>query len=493
MRRPATLLVALLVPLLALSPAVPSAAEPAAPPPSEPTAAVVDESPLAVAQDALAGGSDTEVTLALRDLWLARPTMTPRDRRAARRLLARPDSPAAHPRWRYPETVATEQECGPRVCVTHVASTRHAATEAWAASTLELVETAWTRIVDQMGYRAPPPDAGAGGDDRFDVYLADLGHLTYGWCAPSQSVPGQEARSSSYCVLDNDMAGLTAHPLEALAATAAHEFFHAVQFNYDVAEDAWFMEATATWVESQVFPHVHDNTQFLAKGQLGAPTTPLDAQSGQYGNWIFAEFLARRWGRDTVRHVWERLDASTGARDEWSLQGVRRHLASRGDAWGEAYADFVRANFRPARHYAPSLRHRRAPVGARMRVHPRAPERTRTTRLAHLSSTSLKVTVGGRKPRGRALRLRFDVTRRAHARVQVLVHRRNGTVLLRKVRLGRQGRGALRVAAGRKLRHVVVLGSHSGAEHRNCGRASGWACGGDPVGLMRLTVTATLR
>ena len=48
--------------------------------------------------------------------------------------------------------------------------------------------------------------------------------------------------------------GVPAHtPLENLEVTAAHELFHAVQFAYDYDEDAWFMEATATWAEDEVY------------------------------------------------------------------------------------------------------------------------------------------------------------------------------------------------------------------------------------------------
>jgi hypothetical protein len=37
-----------------------------------------------------------------------------------------------------------------------------------------------------------------------------------------------------------------------LKVTAAHEFFHAVQFAYDIGEDGWLMESTATWMEEHV-------------------------------------------------------------------------------------------------------------------------------------------------------------------------------------------------------------------------------------------------
>ena len=46
--------------------------------------------------------------------------------------------------------------------------------------------------------------------------------------------------------------------------TAAHEFFHAVQFAYDAADDQWFMESTATWMEDEIYDDVNDNLQYLS-------------------------------------------------------------------------------------------------------------------------------------------------------------------------------------------------------------------------------------
>ena len=52
-------------------------------------------------------------------------------------------------------------------------------------------------------------------------------------------------------------------PKENLQVTAAHEFFHSVQYSYDVREDAWIMEATAAWAEDEIYPKVNDNIQYL--------------------------------------------------------------------------------------------------------------------------------------------------------------------------------------------------------------------------------------
>ena len=61
-----------------------------------------------------------------------------------------------------------------------------------------------------------------------------------------------------------------------MRVTAAHEFFHAVQFGYDYFEDVWLMEASSAWVEDEIFDDIDDNRQYLAKSPLSSPAAPLD-------------------------------------------------------------------------------------------------------------------------------------------------------------------------------------------------------------------------
>ena len=56
-------------------------------------------------------------------------------------------------------------------------------------------------------------------------------------------------------VLDNDYKSRqfpTNTPVENMQVTAAHEYFHAVQFAYDITDDLWFLESTATWAEDEL-------------------------------------------------------------------------------------------------------------------------------------------------------------------------------------------------------------------------------------------------
>ena len=109
-----------------------------------------------------------------------------------------------------------------------------------------------------------------------DVYLADIGDYAYGYCntdlPPGEYVEGNAVYT--FCVLDNDYSfdefGDANTPAWSfMQVTAAHEYFHAVQAAYDWEEDFWLLEATATWVEDEVYDDINDNVGYLPYGQLG--------------------------------------------------------------------------------------------------------------------------------------------------------------------------------------------------------------------------------
>jgi hypothetical protein len=137
--------------------------------------------------------------------------------------------------------------------------------------------------------------------------------------------------------------------------TAAHEYFHAVQFAYDAAEDPWFMEASATWVEDELFDDVDDNVFYLPKGQLGQPGTPLDKFTGlfHYGNWIYLRYLTERYPTEAgglpvlVRDLWDKVDAAEPTDpDMYAVQALKSALAARGTTFTATYARFAEAGRR---------------------------------------------------------------------------------------------------------------------------------------------------
>jgi hypothetical protein len=97
--------------------------------------------------------------------------------------------------------------------------------------------------------------------------------------------------------------------------TAAHEFFHAIQFAYYAPSDAaWWQELTATWMEDAMFDDVNDYYQYQPFF-FQSPGNALD----QYGFGglqpfaasVFGHHLQQVYGTDTIRDTWESLGTRT--------------------------------------------------------------------------------------------------------------------------------------------------------------------------------------
>ena len=422
------------------------------PSPSTGTSSRESVAALGTAGRVLAGdarASDPSATLALRDLWMARPNLTGTDALEATSLLARPTDGAADP-FDNGYTVPATSQCGAQVCVHSVQSTADVSSPEWVALTLSTMESVYDREVRQLGYRAPRSDGVDGGDDRLDVYLKDLGAGLYGYCAAERRKSARTA--SGFCVLDNDYSpsqfpGATS-PQDNLAVTAAHEFFHAVQYSYDYAEDPWMLESTATWMEEQVADDVNDNRQYLRYSQLQAPYVPLDAFSAtygfQYGNWIFWEYLTQRFGTGLVKEAWE--SAGTLRKDgrRNSVEAVASVLRRKKQRFTEVYADFAAANTTPASTYAeapgvPEFANPRVLADVTLS---RSDKRHRQRqRLDHLAAGALHVRPDAGLS-GRRWKVRVDVRgprRSSSPAARLVVHKVDGTISTRRVRFTTRG------------------------------------------------------
>lgn len=350
-----------------------------------------------------------DASLALTELFRVRGRLTGADRRHADALLARPTDGPSDP-YGDGYLTADSTECGPHVCLHWVTLGADAPpSRAWVDSTLAVLERVWTREVDDLGYRRPLSDAGYsgnGGDGRLDVYLKDVGARgLYGYCAPEHRPPGARRTASGFCVLDDDFssAQFGAAPEASRAVTAAHEFFHTVQFAYDATDDPWFLESTATWMEERVADAVNDNRQYLPSSQVARPGTPLDLfDSGgveQYGNWAFWEFLTERAGNGLVRRVWQRAAAYRGAPDDYSTEALAHVLGGR-SALAAAYARFSAANLAPRHSYDEGAAWPTAPVRSTTSLGPGRRRVARSVRLDHLTSAAYRLVPDERLGRG---------------------------------------------------------------------------------------------
>ena len=203
-------------------------------------------------------------------------------------------------------------------------------------STAEIFDSSWSVIIGELGFKQPPSDSfyASGGDRRFDVYMVDLGTIdpifvdAYGLTYRDSIFAPDFQYATSFMLIDNDyddseFSLYKDNPLDAIRVTAAHEFFHAVQFGYDALEPDYvrgierhhWLEMSSVWMEDQVFDDVNDY-YYYTPSLLSYINLSLQAHYPglhQYGAGLWPHYLSQTFGRDIVRRIWELCEATPGA------------------------------------------------------------------------------------------------------------------------------------------------------------------------------------
>jgi hypothetical protein len=261
---------------------------------------------------------------------------------------------------------------------------------------------------ERLGWREPRSDGRQGGrNGKTDVYLSQIGGELFGYAAPDRGQATEDRRIPrrlhGYLVLDNDYSAFEfpgTKPLADLQVTFAHEYNHILQFGYDAYQDPWFAEATATWMEDQVYNGIDDYLRYVRRW-VRLWETPLTTNSiKEYGSAVWNQWLARRYGPEVIRKAWAgAIDAKPGG---FSIGSYERALRSAGPS--DFSHDFVRfaaalpewgtgKGFRESRLYPDPPRQGRLPLDG-------AP---RTRMLNHTTFQLLRV----RARPGRAVTVRL--------------------------------------------------------------------------------------
>ncbi|MBA4372450.1 MAG: hypothetical protein C0402_06265 [Thermodesulfovibrio sp.] len=215
-------------------------------------------------------------------------------------------------------------------------------------------ENSYSHILG-LGYADLPGDGTRGGDNRLDVYLLHLPG-SYGYTSFEQTP------SDAYIVFDStftdkpanlDPAGRQAGDIK---VTAAHELFHAFHFQLstDITKNGWWMEASSTWMEDEIYPEVKDYLNYVGSryddandngkwdtgetyytilgtkaGTTGRadkwfdrPGSPLDTYNGsyEYGSIIWVKYLSETRGIDIIKNIWNRTGNGSAAISAISAQ-----------------------------------------------------------------------------------------------------------------------------------------------------------------------------
>lgn len=221
------------------------------------------------------------------------------------------------------------------------------------------LENVWAAELGAMGWLQPPSDQTADGDPDYDVYVEDMRYYgyTFGDGKADQGIqPGDNENSPdvvelnawhSYIGLENDYHDFPCTPLDCIGVTAAHEFNHAIQFGYDAWEETWLMEATATWMEDEVYDHVNDNLAYL-RFYFDDPDLCLPSLSPYryYADWILMRFISEHHGgQSTVRNVWEHSVNYDSYHGFFAFNALSDGLSAIGTSLPSVFAGFTAANY----------------------------------------------------------------------------------------------------------------------------------------------------
>ena len=192
----------------------------------------------------------------------------------------------------------------------------------------EGLSACWAFFVDDLGWRAPGDDEGAGGDSRLDVYLRHIdnnGLATHEWYGDHWA---------AYLQIEPEVAEMTP---DLLASVAAHELHHAIEYSYTVEAHTWVHEASACYAQYMLFT---DSVAMVAAAQLlwgiriEQPAVGLDTVGDrmEYSALFWVKYLVDRSDGDlTVFQTWWEILEET---PDW--QTSLRTLAD--EVWGEDLA-----------------------------------------------------------------------------------------------------------------------------------------------------------
>jgi hypothetical protein len=235
--------------------------------------------------------------------------------------------------------------------------------------TARIFEAVWDLQINQLGYNPPPSDD----DGVYDVYITNLAlRRVYGYAHP---IVFKELTTPSYIEIDNNFTDNIyqhARGLNGLRVTAAHEFFHAIQFGYYADYGAaWWQEATATWMEDVAYPDVNDFYQYMSCPSnfscfYDDPEASLDKFSGSlhpFGASIFAHHIEQVYGADVIKGVWELLKRRDPSRyslpliDDGMPLGGFAQVMPRFAAWNYLTDMRARSGYYVEARDLPSIKH----------------------------------------------------------------------------------------------------------------------------------------
>ncbi len=187
--------------------------------------------------------------------------------------------------------------------------------------------------VGYLGYPPPPGDSVIDGENKYDIYIDNLGSL-YGQTNFDTEIVSGSKRYYSYMEVDDDFAGFNTTGINGARVTVAHEFHHGIQIgNYIYRDsDIFFYELTSTAMETFVYPSIPDYFQYLPS-YFSHSSLGFSGQSG-YNLAIWDIYLKMNYGYGIIKREWELMPAQN------ALSAINSSLVEKNSSFAKAFQDF---------------------------------------------------------------------------------------------------------------------------------------------------------
>lgn len=203
---------------------------------------------------------------------------------------------------------------------------------------LQALDSVYNFEVAYLGFPLPPSDGANGGDDKYDIYIQNLGD--YGYTNPETNLGA--SNWTSYMVIDNDFGnGFSTHGIDAARVTVAHEFHHAIQMGSYApvnpsepfrSADRFFYELTSTAFEEFVFDDVNDYYAYMSS-YFQQPQTAMPLNTG-YNLAIWNLYLQKNFGFEIIKRQWNLIPNNP------ALKAIAISIDEKGSTFGNELNKF---------------------------------------------------------------------------------------------------------------------------------------------------------
>ena len=207
-----------------------------------------------------------------------------------------------------------------------------------------IFEQVWSFHIDSMGFDHPPLNSSG----LYEVRIENLPSFYFGYAVAM----GNGASCQSYIKMRNSYSSsqFSEHSEEEnIQVTAVHEFFHAIQFDYNcyaLDQSLWFLEATAVWSEDELYDNVNDLYRYMPSW-FSNPGRPIFESSGihMYGSFILFQYIDEHFGgRETIRMCWESSRDQASSTTDVTYDAIDNALEPYGASFEDAYLRMRIAN-----------------------------------------------------------------------------------------------------------------------------------------------------